>query len=180
MTNVVLCCAASAALHKGADLASKLTQAGYAVRVALTGHAARLIAPQHFEALTGQPASSDEFGPERRTAMDHIDLSEWAELLLVAPASAGLIGQLAHGLANDLPATVALATPAEVPRLLCPAMNPHMIANPAVARNLARLVEDGWQLVEPGEGHMACGVHGRGRLAEPLEILEVVKGVLAP
>lgn len=180
MTNVVLCCAASAALHKGADLASKLTQAGYAVRVALTSHAARLISPQHFEALTGEPAGVDEFGSARRTAMDHIDLSEWAELLLVAPASASLIGQLANGLANDLPATIALATPMDVPRVLCPAMNPHMIANPAVERNLARLREDGWRLVEPGEGHMACGVHGRGRLAEPLEIVEVLRGVLAP
>lgn len=180
MTNVVLCSAASAALHKGADLASKLTQAGYTVRVALTGHAAQLISPQHFEALTGEPASVDEFGAGRRTAMDHIDLSEWADLLLIAPASASLIGQLAHGLANDLPATVALATPSEVPRIVCPAMNPNMIGNPAVARNLAQLCEDGWQLIEPGEGHMACGVHGRGRLAEPLEILEVVKGILAP
>lgn len=179
MSRIVLCCAASAALHKGADLASKLTQKGHSVRVCLTGHAARLIAPQHFEALTGEPAYADEFGAARHSAMDHIELSEWAELLLVAPASAGLIGQLAHGLANDLPATVALATPQSVPRVLCPAMNPHMIANPAVERNLARLVEDGWRIVEPGEGHMACGVHGRGRLAEPLEIVAAVEEVLS-
>ena len=180
MSNIVLCCAASAALHKGADLASKLTQAGHTVRVCLTSHAAQLISPQHFEALTGQPAFANEFGASRHSAMDHITLSEWAELLLIAPASASLIGQLANGLANDLPATVALATPASVPRIACPAMNPNMIENPAVARNLAQLCEDGWQLVEPGEGHMACGVHGRGRLAEPLEIVEVVQKVLAP
>lgn len=180
MTNVVLCCAASAALHKGADLASKLTQKGYVVRVCLTGHAARLIAPQHFEALTGQPAYGDEFGARRQSAMDHIQLAEWADLLVYAPAGAGLIGQLANGLASDLPATVALATPLAVPRILCPAMNPHMLANPAVSRNLARLVEDGWRLVEPGEGHMACGVEGRGRLAEPAEIVAAVEGIVAP
>ncbi|MHC4261052.1 MAG: flavoprotein [Planctomycetota bacterium] len=179
MSRIVLCCAASAALHKGADLASKLTQAGHEVRVCLTSHAARLISPQHFEALTGQPAYADEFAASRKSAMDHIELSEWAEALVCAPASAGLIGQLAHGLANDLPATVVLATPHERPRIVCPAMNPHMIANPAVERNLIRLSEDGWRIVEPGEGHMACGVHGRGRLAEPQEIVEVVNEVCA-
>ena len=178
MSRIVLGCAASAALHKGADLASKLTQAGHEVRCVLTSHAAQLIAPQHFEALTGQPASVGEFAGERRTAMDHIDLSEWAELLLFAPASANLIGSLAHGLGPDLVATVALATPADVPRVLCPAMNPHMLANPAVARNLDQLREDGWQVVEPGEGHMACGVKGRGRLAEPLDIVERVQAIL--
>jgi phosphopantothenoylcysteine decarboxylase/phosphopantothenate--cysteine ligase len=180
MSQIVLGCAASAALHKAADLASKLTQAGHRVRCVLTPNAARLIAPQHFEALTGEPASSEEFGSARRTAMDHIELSEWAELLLVAPASADVVGRLAQGIASDLLVTVALATPAAVPRLLCPAMNPNMIASPAVARNLAQLAADGWHLVEPGVGHMACGVHGRGRLAEPLEILERVAQVFRP
>lgn len=178
MSQIVLGCAASAALHKGADLASKLTQAGHVVRVVLTEHAAQLIAPQHFEALTGQPASVREFAEGRRTAMDHIDLSEWAELLLFAPASANLIGELAHGLGGGLVSTVALATPASVPRILCPAMNPHMLAHPAVARNLDTLREDGWTIVAPGEGHLACGVNGRGRLAEPLDIISRVKEVL--
>jgi phosphopantothenoylcysteine decarboxylase/phosphopantothenate--cysteine ligase len=180
MSRILLGASASAALHKSADLASKLTQAGHEVRAVLTPRAAELISPQLFEALTSQPAQSDEYDDtQRQGAMDHISLSQWAELILVAPATADLIGRLAHGLGGDLLTTVVLATPTHVPRLFCPAMNPHMLANPAVARNLARLVEDGWRLVEPGEGHMACGVAGKGRLPEPPEIVEAVQRVLA-
>src|SRR5688572_7151073 len=110
--------------------------------------------------------------------MDHIELARWAEVLVVAPASADLVARLALGLAGDLLTTVALALPAHVPRLVAPAMNPSMLANPAVRRNLARLLEDGWRLVEPEEGHMACGDEGRGRLAEPERIAAAVAAVL--
>ena len=179
MSRILLGASASAALHKSCDLASKLAQAGHEVRTVLTPRAAELVSPQLFEALTGQPAQSDEFSDtQRRGGMDHIALSQWAELILVAPATADLVGRLANGLGGDLLTTVVLATPTGVPRLLCPAMNPHMLGHPAVARNVARLVEDGWRLVEPGEGHMACGVEGRGRLAEPPEIVDVVAQVL--
>jgi phosphopantothenoylcysteine decarboxylase / phosphopantothenate---cysteine ligase len=120
VSRVLLGCSASAALHKGADLASKLTQAGHQVRVVLTARAAELISPQLFEALTGEPAQVSEFGPGRQGAMDHISLSQWAELLLLAPAGADLVGQLANGLAGDLLSTTVLATPAAVPRLIAP------------------------------------------------------------
>ncbi len=175
---MLLGCSASAALHKGADLASKLTQAGHQVRVVLTARAAELVAPQLFEALTGEPAQVSEFGPGRRGAMDHIALSQWAELIVLAPAGADLIGQLANGLAPDLLTTSVLATPLAVPRLIAPSMNPNMLAHPAVVRNLARLADDGWRIVEPGEGHMACGVSGRGRMAEPAQLLASVAEVL--
>lgn len=178
MSRIVLGCSASAALHKGADLASKLTQAGHEVRAVLTARAAELVSPQLFEALTSQPAYTSEFGASRRSAMDHIALSQWAELILVAPAGADVVARLALGLADDLLSTVVLATPIAVPRLLAPAMNPHMLAHPAVARNLARLAEDGWRILGSGEGHMACGVHGAGRLLEPTAIVEQVAGVL--
>lgn len=178
MANLLLLCSASAALHKAVDLASKLTQSGHLVRAALTPSAAQLISPQLFEAVTGQPAGSGEFGAQRRTAMDHIDLGLWAEVVVAAPASADLVGRLANGISSDLPVSASLAVQPSAPRMVCPAMNPHMLENPAVARNLQQLVEDGWQVTEPGAGHLACGVEGRGRLAEVPEIVAAVTAML--
>ncbi len=172
--NIVLACGASAALHKACDLASQLAQKGHAVRTVLTPRAARLVHPQLFAALTGEAAESDEFGPERRTAMDHIDLARWAELFLVAPAPADLVARLALGLGDDLVTTTALALPTTLPRILCPAMNPNMWSAPPLRRNVATLIQDGWKILEPDSGHTACGVQGKGRMAEPAAILEAV------
>jgi len=179
VSHVLLGAGASAALHKACDLASQLAQAGHRVRAVLTPRAAQLVSPQLFEALTGEPAQVDEFGGARRGGMDHIELSQWAELLVVAPAPADLVSRLALGLANDLVTTAALALPAGVPRLLAPAMNPHMLAAPAIQRNLDALREDGWRVLEPGSGHMACGIEGRGRMPEPEEILAAVQALVA-
>jgi phosphopantothenoylcysteine decarboxylase/phosphopantothenate--cysteine ligase len=175
LSRILLCAGASAALHKACDLASTLVQDGHRVRCLLTPRAAELVRPQLFEALTGEPASVHEFGEARRTGMDHIELARWAEVFLVAPATADLIARLALGLADDLPTTVALALAPEVQRVLCPAMNPLMLAAPPVARNLARLRRDGWRVVEPEAGHLACGDEGRGRLAEPEEIAALLR-----
>ena len=171
MSRILLAAGASAALHKSCDLASKLSQAGHEVRALLTPRAAQLINPQLFEALTGQPAAVDEFGPNRQGAMDHIELARWAEMMLVAPCSADLMARLALGLAGDLLTTVNLAMELSVPRVLCPAMNPVMWQAPSVQRHLATLQGDGWKLLEPGAGHMACGEAGQGRMAEPEEIV---------
>lgn len=178
MANVLLCASASVSVYKACDLASKLTQAGHVVRTVLTANAARLVSPQLFEAVTGQPAHVTEWGDERRAAMDHIDLARFAEVVVVAPCSADLAARIAHGFADDLVTTVLLAVPASVPRLVCPAMNPNMLANPAVARNFAQLAADGWRTVESETGHMACGDEGRGRLAEPPTIVAAVEGAL--
>lgn len=178
MARILLASAASAALHKACDLASKLAQDGHAVRALLTPRAAELVSPQLFEALTGEPASVNEFGAGRRGGMDHIELSEWGECLVVAPASADLSSRLALGLGGDLVTTVALALPADRPRLLVPAMNPHMWSAPPVRRNLERLVEDGWRVLEPDDGHMACGVEGKGRMPEPAAIQSVLRELL--
>jgi phosphopantothenoylcysteine decarboxylase/phosphopantothenate--cysteine ligase len=178
LSAILLGVGASAAIHKSCDLASKLAQQGHKVRAVLTPKAARLVAPQLFEALTGEPAASSEWGPRRRGAMDHIELASWAELLVVAPCSADLVARLALGLGGTLLGTVALALPADRPRVLCPAMNPHMLQNPALRRHLEQLRADGWRVLEPGEGHMACGVAGRGRLVEPSEILSELQAIL--
>lgn len=178
MSRIVLAAGASAALHKSCDLASRLAQEGHSVRAILTPRAARLLHPQLFEALTGEPAFVDEFGDARRSGMDHIGLAQWAELFVVAPLSAGLASRLALGLADDLVTTVALALAPGVPRVLCPAMNPNMLASPPIERNLATLEADGWKLVEPGAGRLACGVEGKGRMAEPEAIVAFLQEVL--
>jgi phosphopantothenoylcysteine decarboxylase/phosphopantothenate--cysteine ligase len=177
MTNVLLCAGASVAVYKACDLASKLTQAGDAVKVVLTPHAAELVSPQLFEAVTGERAHVSEFSDRRHGAMDHIDLTDWGELLLVAPASGDLVSRLALGLGGDLVGTVSLAWHAGRPRLLCPAMNPHMLSAGPIQRHLETLRGDGWEIMEPGEGHMACGVDGRGRLPEPADIQARVRAL---
>ena len=174
MTNILLAAGASAALHKSCDLASKLAQEGHAVRAILTEKAARLIDPQLFEALTGEPAWSSEFGSGRRSAMDHIDLAKWGELLVVAPCPADLVSRLALGLADDLVTTVALALPNDTPRYLAPAMNQEMWASFPIVRHAETLRGDGWTILEPESGHMACGDDGAGRMPEPQTILRAV------
>ena len=174
MSRVLVGCGASAALHKGVDLVSKLSQAGHEVRTVLTPRAAALVSPQLFEAVSGGPAYVDEFDEERHGAMDHIDLADWAELFVVAPATADLIARLALGLAGDLITTVSLALAPDIPRIFSPAMNPRMWAAPAVKRHTRQLFDDGWRLIEPDKGHMACGDAGTGRFVEPAMIVEAV------
>ncbi len=166
-------------IYKACDLASKLSQRGHAVRTVLTANAARLVSPQLFEAVTGEPASVTEWGDERRAAMDHIDLARFAEIVVVAPCSADLAARIAHGFADDLVTTTLLAVESKVPRLVCPAMNPNMLAQPAVQRNFEQLRADGWAFVDAEPGYMACGDEGTGRLAEPLTIAEAVDAALA-
>jgi len=178
MTNVLLAAGASAALHKSCDLASKLAQAGFDVRTILTKRAAELVSPQLFEALTGEPAWVDEFGAGRRGAMDHIDLAKWGDALVVAPSPADLVSRLALGLANDLVTTVALALPREKPRFLAPAMNPEMWRAYPIVRHAETLRADGWRILEPDAGHMACGDEGPGRMPEPEDIVRVLQDAL--
>ena len=179
MANVLLGVGASVAVHKACDLASKLSQGGHKVRAILTARAAKLVSPQLFEALTGEAAYTDEFGKTRKGSMDHIDLARWGECLVVAPCTADLLARFALGMGDDLVTTVALALPAEKPRLLCPAMNPHMLAAPAVRRNLETLQGDGWTVMAPEAGRMACGDEGPGRLPEPAAIAAWVVRVVA-
>lgn len=178
MSAVVLGVSGSVAVYKACDLASQLTQAGHSVHTVMTRRAAELVSPQLFEAVTGEAPYVDEFGEDRRGAMDHIELARQAELFLVAPMTGDLAARLALGIADDLVTTVSLAIQAGTPRLACPAMNPTMLAHPAVGRNLSTLVEDGWEVMEPGAGHMACGEEGSGRLPETAEILARVGELL--
>lgn len=148
---------------------------GALVRVVLTENAARFVTPLAFEALSDQPVYEDMFA--RRDSFTHISLRQWADVVLVAPATANIMGKIVTGIADDLASTVALgAAGAAVRRYLCPAMNDAMWTAPATQRNLAQLAADGWKILGPGRGELACGDSGPGRMLEPEEIARQVLG----
>ena len=170
------------AAYKIADLASKLTQRGADVHAVLTQGATHFIAPLTFTALTHNPAQT-ELWPSATEAglaagMPHIALADKADLVFIAPASADLIVRLANGFADDLLTTLVTATRAPV--ALAPAMNPTMLARPATQRNLNQLREDGFHVIEPDSGRMACEHVGAGRLPETAELLEHIERILFP
>jgi len=162
------------AAYKSADLVRRLREGGAEVQVVITAGAREFITPTTFQALSGRPVRSDLWDSAHEAAMGHIELARWAELLLVAPASADFLARLAHGLADDLLTTLALATSA--PIAVAPAMNQLMWSNVATAANVALLRERGVRVLGPGVGEQACGETGPGRMLEPLEIA----GAIAP
>lgn len=174
---IVLGVSGGIAAYKAAALTSKLTQAGATVHVILTQNAARFVQPVTFQALSHQPVHHDIFDEPDPHVISHIELADRADLVLVAPATANLIGKMAHGLADDMLTTTILATKAPV--MVAPAMNVNMYDHPAVRSNLEKLAEYGYRFVEPGEGLLACGWVGKGRLAEPEEIVQAVAAFLA-
>jgi phosphopantothenoylcysteine decarboxylase/phosphopantothenate--cysteine ligase len=164
------------AAYKTADLVSKLVQAGAKVSVVLTEAATRFIGKTTFEALTGRPVYVGMFDPQEHHIGEHIGLARRAELFVIAPATADCIAKLAHGHADDLLTTLALA--ATCPILVCPAMNSEMWAKPPVQRNIAQLREDGLHIAQPGAGWLSCGMTGPGRMMDPPEIIEQIRAVL--
>lgn len=169
---IILGVAGGIAAYKAAALTSKLTQAGAEVHVILTKSAQQFIQPLTFQTLSRQPVHTDTFIEPDPSVIAHIELADKADLVLLAPATANVIGKLANGIADDMLTTTLLATKAPV--ILAPAMNVNMYDHPAVKANMHRLVEYGCHFIEPGEGLLACGWIGKGRLAEPEEIVEVV------
>ena len=178
---VLLIIGGGIAAYKALELVRLMKKAGAEVRTILTAAGAAFVTPMSLAALTGHPVRSDLFMPEDETAMGHIELSRWADLVVVAPATAGLIAKAAHGLADDLASTTLLATDKRV--LLAPAMNVRMWLHPSVQANVEQLKGlDGFHgvaMVGPDEGEMACGEYGPGRMAEPAAILAAIEGLLA-
>ena len=154
------------AAYKAAELARLLMQDGHEVRVAMTAAAEEFVKPLTFAALTGQKVLTDLFAIE--AAIEHIAVAQDHEVLVVAPATADLLARFAHGLANDFLTTVYLAFTGTV--VIAPAMNVNMWRHPATQENLETLRRRGHRIVEPGEGYLACGMTGPGRLAEPQQI----------
>ncbi|MGD2117097.1 MAG: bifunctional phosphopantothenoylcysteine decarboxylase/phosphopantothenate--cysteine ligase CoaBC [Chromatiales bacterium] len=156
------------AAYKTAELVRLCRKAGAEVQVVLTQSASQFVTPLTLQALSGRPVRSDLFDQQQEAGMSHIELARWADLVLVAPASANTIAKLAQGLADDLLTTLCLAT--EAPLVLAPAMNRVMWHKPVTQQNVARLREQGVQLWGPAEGEQACGETGAGRMLEPAEL----------
>ena len=169
------------ACYKAADFARELVKAGATVQVVMTEAAGRFITPVTMQALTGRPVFTDQWDTRPAANMAHIDLSREADALIVAPASADFIAQLAQGRASELLALLCLARPRErCPLLLAPAMNREMWSHPATQRNVAQVVADGALLLGPGRGAQACGETGDGRMLEPEELRDAVIAFFQP
>lgn len=171
--NILLCVTGGIAVFKAAALTSKLAQSGAHVKVIMTESACKFVAPLTFQALSRNEVYTDTFDEKHPEKIAHIDLADWADLVLVAPATANMIGKLANGIADDMVSTTILATTAPV--WVAPAMNVHMYGHPAVRRNLETLKGFGYRLIEPADGHLACGYTGKGRLEEPENIVALLK-----
>ncbi|MED5297134.1 MAG: bifunctional phosphopantothenoylcysteine decarboxylase/phosphopantothenate--cysteine ligase CoaBC [Pseudomonadota bacterium] len=166
---VLLGISAGIAAYKSAVLARLLVQAGCEVQVVMTEGAQAFITPLTLQALTGRAVRTSLLDPDAELGMGHIELARWADLILIAPATADVMARLAQGMANDLLTTACLAS--DAPRVVAPAMNQAMWRHPATARNAAQLRDDGWQLLGPDQGDQACGDVGPGRMMEPEQIV---------
>ena len=170
--NIVLGVTGSIAAFRSADLASKLVKLGHTVRVVMTVDAQKFVTPLTLQTLSRHPVTTDLFDEKPGWAPGHIELADSADLLLIAPATAHIIAELALGLASHVLAAIALATPA--PLVLAPAMNGKMWLHPATQRNVATLRERGARFIGPEEGLLACGYEGIGRLWPVEEIAQMV------
>jgi len=175
--HIVLGVTGGIAAYKAADLTSTLVQAGAEVRVVMTESGARFVTPLTFETLSRRPVHLDLWRTEGDFNPAHVALADWADLVVVAPATADIIGKLAAGIADDLLSTLLLSV--DVPILMAPAMNTRMWNNPVVRGNVARLESIDVHLVGPGEGYLACGAVGKGRLAEVPDIIDAVTALLS-
>ena len=164
--------------YKSVEVARALQQHGHEVVAVMTESATRFVGPLTFEAITRRRVITDQFAEGANADIEHIALASDIGLLLIAPATANTIGKLASGLGDDFLSALYLATTAPV--LVAPAMNTNMLANPAVQQNLSTLASRGVRFVEPGEGYLACGWVGKGRLAEPDEIVAAAQQLLRP
>ena len=166
------------AAYKAAQLVRDLQRAGASVQVVMTAAAQHFVTATTFQALSGKPVFTDQWDDRVDNGMAHIELSRGVDAIVIAPASADMIGKLANGLADDLLSTLCMAR--EAPLLVAPAMNRQMWSNRATQRNVARIRADGVAIVGPGSGDQACGEIGDGRMLEPLEIVEELAAWFAP
>ena len=163
--------------YKAVEVCRGLQQRGHDVVAVMTRSAARFVGPVTFEAITRRPVITSQWRPGMNSDIEHIAIADQIALLLVAPCTANVIGKFANGIADDFLSTLYLATNAPV--LLAPSMNTNMLAHAAVQRNLETLVARGVRFVEPGEGYLACGWVGKGRLAEPSDIVAAADRLVA-
>ena len=168
--NIVLIITGGIAAYKLPEYVRRIKERGVKVKVVMTKGAKAFITPLTMQAVSGEPVSEDLLDPAAEASMGHIEIAKWADLIIVAPASADFIAKMAHGLANDLATTLLLASAAPV--AVCPAMNQQMYAHPATQANLVTLKQRGVAIWGPASGEQACGDVGSGRMIEPAEIVQ--------
>jgi len=171
---IVLGISGSIAAYKAADLASQLVKQGHKVHAVMTTAATEFITPLTLQTLTRQPVLISLEDEKHSWKPGHIDLADSADLFVVAPATAAILGNFANGLAPDPLSSIYLALPRQTPVLLAPAMNGKMWLHSATQRNFTQLTADGCHFVGPAEGELACGYEGIGRMASVAEILEKI------
>ncbi len=173
--NVLVGVTGGIACYKACELVRLLRRDGHAVRVAMTANAQRFVTALTFEAISNNPVAADMWAEGHQYYVEHIELAKWAQVAVIAPATANFIGKVANGIADDLLTTVVMALPGPVPVVLAPAMNTQMWLNPIVQRNLQSLEALGkYHTVLPRVATLACGDTGAGALAAPEEIFRQV------
>ncbi|ARJ14231.1 bifunctional phosphopantothenoylcysteine decarboxylase/phosphopantothenate--cysteine ligase CoaBC [Staphylococcus lugdunensis] len=172
MKHILLAVTGGIAAYKAIDLTSKLTQAGYEVKVMLTEHAQQFVTPLAFQAISRHHVYTNTFIEAHPEEIQHVALGDWADVIVVAPATANTIAKLSAGIADDMVTSTLLAT--KTPKFIAPAMNVHMYENPRTLHNISILEDDGYHFIQPGDGFLACGYVAKGRMEEPLEILNVI------
>ena len=178
--HIVLGLAGGVACYKAAELARELVKAGAGVQVVMTEAACRFITPVTMQALSGRAVFTSQWDEREPRGMAHIELTRGADAVVVAPASADFIAQLAQGRAGELLALLCLARPAQVPLVVAPAMNREMWAHPATQRNVAQIRADGATVLGPAAGEQACGEVGEGRMLEPDELRDELVALFQP
>ena len=179
MANILLAVTGSISAYKAADLTSQLTKLGHQVKVLMTPAATAFITPLTLQVLSKQAVLVEVMTEEDPKQIQHIDLGKEADLFLVAPASANTIAKLAHGFADTIVTSTALALPSEVKKFLAPAMNTKMLDHPATQNNLETLKSYGYQIIPPREALLACGDQGSGALASIETILTIIQESLS-
>lgn len=172
---IILGVSASIALHRALDLTSALRKKGDRISVVMTPESQKLITPVAFQAMSLETVYHDMWQISADMDHDHIRLAQDGDLMVLAPATACTIAKLAHGIVDNIVLTTAFAFSG--PRLFAPAMNWRMWANPVVQENCARLVQQGWQLIPPATGDLACGESGEGRLADVADIVAAIDDI---
>lgn len=176
--NIVLGVTGCIAAYKSCDIVSRLKKLGANVDVIMTDNACQFVMPLSFETLSGNAVVTDTFKRETEYDVKHVSLAKKADLFLVAPATANIIGKFAGGIADDMLSTTYMASKA--PKVVCPAMNTNMYESEAVEKNIAILKDRGVTIVDAIEGRLACGDTGKGKMAEPADIVKIVEDVLQP
>ena len=179
MANILLAVTGSISAYKTADLTSQLTKLGHQVKVLMTPAATAFITPLTLQVLSKQAVLVEVMTEDDPKQIQHIDLGKEADLFLVAPASANTIAKLAHGFADNIVTSTALALPSEVKKFLAPAMNTKMLDHPATQNNLETLKSYGYQIIPPREALLACGDQGSGALASIETILTTIQESLS-